>query len=82
MRLGSPLGVLVCNVVEVFFMSKLSGFFGCVHDGSGRHFGVALCCSFFLCDVTMSITSCGFVWIVLICGFIRVVTLGVSLVLS
>jgi hypothetical protein len=59
--------------------SKLSVFCGCVHGACGRWSGIALCCSFVKCVVTMAMTSCGVLCIMLIDGCLSVVTLDWSL---
>jgi hypothetical protein len=55
-------------------MSKLFGFCGCIHGASGRFSNVAVCYSLWQCVVTMSMLPCVPVWIVLVIGFLNVVT--------
>ena len=76
-----PKEVTGCGVVSWVggVTSKLSGFCGCVYGACGRWSGVALYCSFAWCDVTMSMTSCGVLCVVLVNGCMSVVTLGWSL---
>ena len=75
-RVGVGRGVVSC-VGDV--TSKLTGFCSCVHGACGRLYGVALCCYFVQCVVTMPTTSCGVFCIVLVNGCLSVVTLGWSL---
>jgi len=78
-RVGVECGVKSC-VGGV--TSKLSGFCGCVHGACGSMYGVTLCCSLVQCDVMMSMTSCGVLWIVMVIGCLSAVTMGWSLALG
>jgi len=68
--------------VEVCVIGYFRVVFGCVHGASGRCSGVALCCFFSKCEVTMSINSFGVVCICFVVGFVRDVTLDWSLALG
>jgi hypothetical protein len=57
-------------------MSKLFGLCGRVHGTIGRHSDVAHYCFLIYCIVTTSMISCGLVWVVLVVGFVSVVTRG------